>query len=452
MPYLHEYSSKVAHAPLVNSPQVQAFLRECRFHAPLTTAHATSLAAGFHTAPTGGKLPRHILAVDGSLWESALNAELPTTQVGYLQIASVQFDLAAYQQLRRTDGLVDPFAVATLMQGAAVHPLCLPSANLLWTRCSSVRDSFRAVLEAFLRNTVVAGAPLRDTLFHLAALRPGRLSTGTPLVLLLHHCPTCGQGPVPVMHQLGDQACHHCGAPVHAADCLRVWEEVQEGQSNAMALGRTMLLLEHLLLIHHLWHLELPTLADTIACLDGPGALFGPASWLHAPIQRWLHEQNERLRRAGHGPLLFVAIQKSGQLVEHARRLAPHLAPGQLRFVDDAYRYQEILISRAEAEGCFGRQTYYCQDVLFKSATHKLFVLGLPLCVPDKYSGNFNTQKVELAGYPQLGRLCATLEALTTDLYPDALVPLVLAHHAASISRAPGGQMLDQLARHHLLP
>lgn len=137
----------------------------------------------------------------------------------------------------------------------------------------------------------------------------------------------------------------------------------------------------------------------------------------------WLPEQNEHLRRAGHGPLLFVAAQKTGQLVEHARRLAPHLAPGQLRFVDDAYRYQEILISRAEAEGCFGRQTYYCQDVLFKSRVGKLFVLGLPFCVPDKYSGYFNVRKVEPAGYPHLRRLCATLEALNTELFPDALVP-----------------------------
>src|SRR5690606_25048951 len=94
---------------------------------------------------------------------------------------------------------------------------------------------------------------LRSTLFVLASMRKDKeLRTGDPTKLRIHKCPDCGAGPVEVEDVPEQQHCPHCGSEVYPADCLRLWEEVSDYQSNLAVFRRFMLIVEHLLMAHYI--------------------------------------------------------------------------------------------------------------------------------------------------------------------------------------------------------
>ena len=221
-----------------------------------------------------------------------------------------------------------------------------------WRQCNNVKDSIRALFEDFLDQTHPANSEnsLRDTLFTLASQRPGPLATGDDRFLRLHKCPNCMKGPVLVTRSTKDSTCPHCQGSLHAGDCLRIYEEANETESNENALTRMMLVLEHLTLVHHLNALaksDPAQLACSVWYMDGPLALFGPSSWLHAPIQSRLHELNEQLHSNQFGSLIVVGMEKTGRLVRHAKTMSTQMPRRSIFPINDDYRYRHVILSRA---------------------------------------------------------------------------------------------------------
>lgn len=95
-----------------------------------------------------------------------------------------------------------------------------------------------------------------------------------------------------------DQICSSYGEQVFPSDCLRLWEEVGEYQSNAGAVAR------------------------------------------------------RSLERAALTRFLVLGLQKTGQVVEHVRLLSRHLKPGTICATDDEYRYRYICSSRGAVRAC----------------------------------------------------------------------------------------------------
>src|SRR5690242_8585246 len=106
MPYQGEIASKASHQDLLKSQEVRAFLKGCDYLREPSPAAAQAMCAGFVAPPPtdGVSLPRHVIAVDGSLYESSLDDQLPSTKVGYVKIGCVLIDLAHYGALRVVDG------------------------------------------------------------------------------------------------------------------------------------------------------------------------------------------------------------------------------------------------------------------------------------------------------------------------------------------------------------
>jgi hypothetical protein len=97
---------------------------------------------------------------------------------------------------------------------------------------------------------------------------------------------------------------------------------------------------------------------------------------------------------------------------------------------------------------CFGDETYYGQDFIFKTANGSWFVFALPYPTGSKRPvGNFVETKERLESYPQLEKALAVIQAFQSDLYNNAVVPIALAHKYTSISLSPGGKILDFLSR-----
>lgn len=296
---------------------------------------------------------------------------------------------------------------------------------------------------------------MRTTLFHLASRRTGALGTGSVDVLRIHECPTCKRGPIELHDIQSQQSCQYCGATVYPSDCLRFWEEVADFQSNAEALSRFMIAVEHLLPIHYVRYLSensLAALSSMAIFVDGPLAVFGNPAWLHGPIMAYLYEVNDRLASAGYQRLVMIGLQKTGQVVDHVHFLDRHLPKNRIFPIDDEYRYERILAGRDTAANGFGSETHYGQDFIFKTPTGRTFVFALPYPFPAKTvpSVSFVDAKTDPGRYPELARALALIEHFESDLYENAVVPVALAHRHTAISLVPGGRVLDLLSRRHV--
>lgn len=461
MPYQGEIASKASHQDLLKSPEVRAFLDACEYLRTPSPAEAQAMCAGFAAPPPTDDvvLPQHVMAIDGSLYESSIDNQLPSTKVGYVKIGCVLIDLAQYSALRVAGGrYVDPFRVARLRDNNAPLTFPLPSANIRWQGKASVRDGFRAAVDEALYSPMTRfdkadpSTSLRTTLFHLAAGRPGPLGTSDPTRLLVYACPACAKGPVEVHDVSGPSSCPHCGGEVYPSDCLRVWEEVGDFGSNKEALGRFMMLVEHMVPLHyarHLAALSLPALAGLAFFVDGPLAVFGNGAWLHAAIMRCLADINGRLAAIGQPPVLMIGLQKTGQVADYCHLIDRFVAPNRLFAIDDDYRYHYILGGRDVAGNGFGIETYYGQDFIFKTPSGRTFVLALPypFAEKDKDPAGFRLAKTELGRYTNLPQALALIKHFESDLYENAVVPIALAHRYTAISLEPGGRALDILTK-----
>jgi hypothetical protein len=464
VPYDGEIANKASHSDIVRNPEVAEFLEGCEYLRPPSEEEVQLAIARFQVPPSteGVSLGEHVVAIDGSYYEASIDDRLPSTKVGYVKIGCVLIDLAAFRTLRdmRT-GFVDPMRVARLNDQNSPLTFTLPSANIRWGGASSVRDSFRYAVDSHLYGDATRFNPadpstsMRTTLFHLAARRAGELGTGNAKILRVHRCPTCGHGPIELRDVPDLQRCPYCDSLVFPSDCLRIWEEVSDYQSNAEALSRFMLAIEHVLPIHYVRFLSesSPSVLSSMAIfVDGPLAVFGNPAWLHGPIMDFLHETNSKLAAEGQQGLLMIGLQKTGQVVDHLRLLDRFLPNNRLFPIDDAYRYEKILAGREQAVNGFGSETYYGQDFVIKTASGRSFVFALPYPFSSKISPEvrFVDAKTELGRYPNLARALALIQHFESDLYENAVVPVALAHRYTAISLVPGGRVLDLLSKRHV--
>lgn len=467
LPYKGEFSNKASHVDLIKNPDVQDFLSKCDHLVIPSKEEAGRIVKNFVSPPTfhNSKLPEKIIAIDGSLYESSIDEFVPSTKIGYVKIGSLLIDLEQFKTLRVANNrFVDPFKVAKLKENNAAIPITLPSSNVIVKGFKSVRDSFRAEvdrkLDEFRMKADDPSTSLRTTLFHLAAKRPigdktSELGTGDPEKLFLHACPNenCSIEKIAVYNNEKPQSCN-CGEPIYASDCLRIWEEVFEYQSNATALSRFMQVMEHLLPIHYIRCLVEDEAHGTIGSfafiIDGALAIFGPSAWLHASILKFIHDTNKELSDKGHEKIFIMSLIKSGQISEYLNLINKFIPKNKILAVDDDFRYKYITPNRERAKNGFGYETYYGQDFIYKTATDKVFVFNLvyPLAEknrPDKEF--FQTEKVNYNNYQDLAKALALIKEFEYDLYENSLIPIALAHRYTSISLEPGGKILDLLTK-----
>lgn len=461
MPHQGELASKASHSDIIRNPDVAQFLGTCEYLTPPSDHESEAMAARFEEPPSteNVRLPERVVAVDGSYHESSIDDRLPSTKIGYVKIGCVLIDMAQFESLRVWDGrFVDPFRVASLKKNHDALTFSLPSANIRQKGKSSVRDSFRATVDDQLYgprtrfNTNDPSTSLRTTLFHLASRRLGKLRTGDPSSLKIHKCPDCEATEIEVHDLPGPQNCPYCGAQVYPSDCLRLWEEVADYQSNIEAISRFMLIVEHLLPTHYIRFLAENSLASlgTVAFFtDGPLAVFGNAAWLHLSIMGFLDEVNHRLEEVGQPRLLIVGLQKTGAVVDHVHLIERFVCTNRLLAMDDNHRYRYILTGRDPAGNGFGHETYYGQDFIYKTQSGRVFVFAVPYPFPSKNQPgvDFIHTKTEVSRYPELPRALALISHFESDLYQNAVIPIALAHRYTAISLVPGGRVLDLLTR-----
>lgn len=462
MPYEGEFANKTTHVDIMNNPDIKRMLSECEYLKPPSDEEALNLASKFVDPPTleDDTLPAFVIAIDGSEIESSIDDKLPSTKFGFIKVGVVLISLQEFGDLR-VGKFVDPFRVAALRNNNTSLSFFIPSANINWQGKGNVRDSFRALFDHQLYSERTRFKPddprtsLRSTLFALASLRPGVMSTEDDEKLKIHKCPSCGEGPIQVEDIPDQQYCPHCRKEVYPSDCLRLWEEVNDFQSNQVVISRMMMILEHIIPAHYIRFFlkESPLLLTNMAFfVDGPLAVFGNAAWLHRSLMVFLENAKRKLSRFNAKPILMIGLQKTGQVVDYINFVDRFLPNNKIYCLDDDFRYEFVLGNRDPAGETFGYETYYGQDFIYKTPTGKTFNLLIPYPFPSKDLTHldFKTEKTKIKNYENLPRAIGLINYLESDLYKNAVVPIALAHRFTAISFEPGGKVLDVFARQAL--
>lgn len=452
MPYPSERASRLGHVPVVNNKAVHdAFSRwhvaqESPEDASLVTALCRPLTELAHGDVA--KDVRFAITVDGSDAEVEATREHPTIKVGYVRVAASFIDLEKLQQAGAGE-FVNPRELREAHQHAAFDG-ALPGSGLVIRGHTGV-DTWRHELDRLLATTTFdedSPLTLADMLLAIHGT-PDAASSTAPL----RRCPSCGAkddqlpGNIINVPKQG-VACPVCSAHIYLGDVLRTHEEYVPEGSNQSALTRLMLVAERLTSIGYMQVLYsdqhgLDALARTVFITDGPLALHGVVAPLKRRFQSYLGAFAEHCEQHRHPAApLVVGVEKSGRFVEHAQLIAHLIPQGNVMSLSTAYINR---ITGRPPQHQYGTDEFYGRRFIYRTSSGSPLVITVP---PRPGVTPYGDPAGEdIANYPTLRAICEVLDRVQTRLYENAVIPVALAHSAASLPLGVGQSVLRALGQ-----
>lgn len=170
MPFNNQYAGKNGHASFLNNPDIENFLKKCSdVDVPTKEELENIIKNDFHNIEKYiTKLPKLLLAIDGSSYESYVEEEYPSRQLGYIKISSILLNMEKYKSISKdfTTKYVDPFEIAKLQNETDTLSLALPGAYVRLPECNTITESFRKSLLDYMQGdaTKLGGKTLFKTL------------------------------------------------------------------------------------------------------------------------------------------------------------------------------------------------------------------------------------------------------------------------------------------------
>lgn len=445
MPYEGEYATYRPLHRIVESERVKNLLSRSK---PLTAANVSNKPKPVETPKRleSIRMPRFILAIDGSNAEVDVRNGYPGAKVGYCTAASVLIDLQLTGELDKNRP-VNPVEFRKTEQAASIDA-ALPGSNVVTRRQKSARASFREELYDLFTDIVIDEedhTSLLATYEALLALKPKTSSQSCPYNES-HGCSgTFFVGP-------GCMSCPTCGRPVYSTDALRINERFRDIGTNGEAFGLVRQVMERLLLVHFLRCFErrnlLGRLTSLVFFIDGPLAVFGPPAWLSAAISKELKRINREVQTLTGKDLLILGMEKTGAFVEHFKEIDETEIPGEPLFavrqhmlLTDVYIKDRILHSDGQKR--YGEDTYFGRKFFYKTQNGARLVGTIPFLSDEQ--DTIETDDISL--YPQFPIICAVLDQVVSSRYENAVSPLIAANAEAAIPLRLGSKVLTRLAK-----
>jgi hypothetical protein len=462
VPYSEERASRIGHVPTAQSPAIAEAMKRWEIPSLSTDdpAHITSRLAPLHDLPYDLRPdPLFTIAFDGSNQEVEARAGYPSVRVGYLQIAGVYLDINRFLHASRT-GLVNARELEKAQITQTVNSV-LPGSNVYLKQRTGI-DTWRA---EFTRAFTDAGITDFGTKFTLAdALMTVHGAPGAPAsAITIGKCPACGSAGMPEQTvTVSGGTCTEplCGRQLHVTDLLRIYEEYAKDGENIRVLNLAMNIAERLLLIAYIdgFYRHSPArLSQGLFITDGPLALHGATAPVKSRFIRYWEQLCVRLVDLDIAPPLLVGIEKKGNFVDHSHAITEHIPNGNVMMLDSPYINEHII--NAEPDHYYGKDEFYGRRFFYKTTTGEMLVVtvpripsGLPYEKPrQRADGSFSRQPSEdYASYPTLRPTLEALDRLQTRLYPNAVIPVALAHSACSLPLGTGRSVLTLLAQQSL--
>jgi hypothetical protein len=194
----------------------------------------------------------------------------------------------------------------------------------------------------------------------------------------------------------------------------------------------------------------LNALSRLAVVMDGPLAVHGQPAWLSMAISKELARLNGKLRAATGTDLLIVGVEKSGFFVEHFEKLCAAADAGRLPFamgrqtallLTDEYIKKQVIFT--DGQKPYGEATYFGRKLLYRTKSGAKIVASLPYLEPN----HRDLTTAQPDQYPRLADALSLFDALVSSRYPNALIPVALAHGEAAIPLRHGTRVLERLAR-----
>ena len=444
MPYEGEYAKHRSIARIVNDPGVKYLLDGCRKKESCGEGDMRPRSSQMKPSAV---VPTYIIAIDGGNQEIAVQNGYPGAEASFITVSSVLMDVALMQRLD-ADRPVDPVAFRTIESSSSINAV-LPGTNVIYKDNDSAVASFRQVLfESLERWSAWPESGAENLLITFEALMAHRAD-------IAGRCPyeDCPDDLRPFRRGAGIYECA-CAQRrrVYSTDSLRIHEGLAPGGSSGKAFGEVRQVLEHLWLVHVLRMMEqrdmLPLLSQVALVLDGPLAIYGHPAWLSTCIYRELKRMNSRLRERGLPDLLVMGIEKSGNFVNHLESLdisrdgRKDYLPRQTAYLlDDQYIKENIVLS--DSSLLYGHNTYYGRKLFYKTRNGARIVSNIA-SLDEQHR---DSRTAEDKQYPRLADALALLDRLESSRYPNAVIPLSVAHAEAALPLNTGKKVLEELAR-----
>ena len=410
---------------IVNSKQVRSLLSRARTWRQIDPDFPVEL----HSAPAvDGPLPDHIIAFDSSWQETAAGAlqkdVYPSAQVGYMTLSTVLLKAAELARLSE-ERPMDPVQYKRT-RDEMTTPVALPGANLVTDDNVSAKTSFRHELYDMLA-TAQEGAQRTD------AVEVGSLLKAYEQLLADYHegrtrCPYSSTE-LDLQEQDFCQYQAHTGRekryrisegetvcpcpremPIWSTDAMRIHERFLDDGPNGNQFGTVAQVMERLELLRFLHLIRsdefLLANAHRIAFVsDGQLAVFGGPAWMARALEMEIRCVNAEVRkRTGHD-MVIVAVEKTGQFVDHFELIDRTADPGIRRFQPRQFfiptnDYITSRIANNETGRMYGSQTHFGRKLFYKTANEYRLVVTTAFLRREQH----DLDRSEAAALPFIGK------------------------------------------------
>ncbi|MDR0248983.1 MAG: DNA double-strand break repair nuclease NurA [Oscillospiraceae bacterium] len=394
-------------------------------------------------------LPELILAIDGGYQCVPVKNGFPGAEIGYITVASVLLLMKEIRALSNKK-FIDPKKFRETEKATAFDSV-FPGCNVIRFGEKSPLTSLRRTLFEQLKNAFVFSdfESLLDTYESLLKYRIDEGIENAPANPLEE----LTDDPNKKMQiELGRYYCKDTKQPLYSTDALRIHELLNPRGTSGEMYGQLSYVIERLCLVHLLRAFEkknwLQTLRNVAFVLDGPLAIYSVSAWIVKPIIREISRINELQKKITGKDLIILGLEKSGRFVEHFNDIdtspagSDDVIPNNTALLlDDLYIKKNIVFSNSPK--MYGEITYFGRKFFFK--TKNGYRLVPHLAFYNAEQKNIKTANVEQ--FPRLGDVCALLNDLVSNRYPNSINPLISAHAEAAIPLSLGRRIFDDIAR-----
>lgn len=415
-----ERASKLGHIKVIQEPRIQRLLEAFETIDGDEPEMLGELSGHIDLKDDGAI--EYIVAVDGS--HCAIpNLIKSHKRIAFLTAGTVILNRRQITAMKASP-VVDPRDLARQMRENAhvistVLPLAgiaIPDETVIDTIRRTVDDTLRMYgLYDILRFLVSREwLPSYEMQEHMGCFRCGREFV-LPRSHLRFRCGSCK-----AFHTLSDYLGIAQGPP-------NDWAK-EEAASSLRSIMETLMLLDFFRLFR-----GRPVLSKTLFVKDGPLLLRAQLARLVEPIRAYLAFLHE-----GGQPVYLVGVEKTGELVEHIPLIKPVLQePGD--FFLPSIRYLHERIQGVPFVEPYRNRVQYGSKVVVRLGPNHVVAFNVP-------TGEFLTAPgpTDLYG---LAPAMSVLAEMVSHAYENALVPLVIANSAVSLSLSPSSDILEHFAR-----
>lgn len=416
-----EKASKLGHIKVIQEPRIQRLI-EAFERIDGDEPEMVGELSGHINFDSANEI-RYVVAIDGG--ESAIpNAVSSHKKIAFITAGAVILDRRRIAAMK-DNPILDPRDLAHELQEsqnviATVLPLAgiaIPHETVVDTIRKTVDDTLRMyglydTLRFLISREWLDSYEMQE---HMACVSCSREFT-LPRSRLQFSCPHCD-----AQHTLSDYLTIAQGPPYDWA--------AEEAASSLRTILETLTLFDFYRIFR-----DSPVLGRTLFVKDGPLLLRAQLSRLVEPIRAFLRYLHDHGR-----PTYLVGVEKTGALVDHIPLIRQVLLePGDFFLPSVRYLHERIQGVPFGQASYRNRVQYGCKIVTRLSADH-VVAFNVP-------TGDFliDPRPADLYGFqPSM----SVLSQMVSHSFENALVPLVLANEAVSLSMTPSSDILEQFAQ-----